>query len=123
MEEDKEIGFLKTKKLLELQRRLAVQQAKKIEKTAREVLLQRLVDRGIEVLESAEASYPKETSIVVEKLAQLIRRGTVQGGISGGELLSLFRSLGMSIHVETTISVEKHGKIISLAEKLKSEEN
>lgn len=121
MEGDRELEFLKAKKLLELQRRLKAQERK--EKSAREVLVSRLVDRGVEVLEAAEASYPKETALIVERLAQLIKNGSIKGYIAGGELLSLFRALGLRVSVQTTISVEEHGKFVPLAEKLKSKDD
>ena len=39
----------------------------------RGILKNRLHDRGLEVLEIAERTYPNETKQIVEKLAQLIR--------------------------------------------------
>jgi hypothetical protein len=51
----------------------------------------------------------------------LISRGQVDK-ITGGELLQLFRSLGMRVSVRTTISVAERGKVVSLADKLKQGE-
>ena len=86
----------------------------------REVLLKALTDRGDEVLAAAESSYPREMSILIPKLAVLIRQGKVTT-IPGGELLQFLRSLGMRVSVSTSISVEEHGKFVSLADKLKRE--
>ena len=72
-------------------------------------------------MEIAERTYPNETKQIVEKLAQLIRERKINGYISGGELLELFRSLGMNIRVNTSISVQKGDKLIPLSEKLKGE--
>ena len=87
----------------------------------RGILKNRLHDRGLEVLEIADRTYPNETKQIVEKLAQLIRERKINGYISGGELLELFRSLGMNIRVNTSISVQKGDKLIPLSEKLKGE--
>ena len=43
--------------------------------------------------------------------------------ISGGELLALFRAVGLNIRVNTTIKVEDKGKLISFSEKLKQQKN
>ncbi len=118
MGEDKELDLLKAKRLLELKKKLT---EKPKEETARDLVLSRLVDRGEEVLMIAEKYYPKNTAIVVDKLAELIRSGSFKGFISGGELLWLFRSLGMNIHIETKIMIKEDGRLISIKEKLKSD--
>jgi len=120
MEKDKELEMLKAKKLLELRKKLVSEKPK--ETTAREIVASRLVDRGIDVLEAAEQYYPKETVIVVGKLAELIKKDVVKGSISGGELMWLFRNLGIDVRVETKILIEEHGKLVSLKDKLKLEE-
>lgn len=93
---------------------------KKNQPSDREVLLKALRDRGDEVLSAAEAAYPREMRLMIPKLAELIRQGKIVT-ITGGELLQFFRSLGMRVSVSTSISVEDHGKFVSLAEKLKQE--
>jgi DNA-binding transcriptional regulator YiaG len=65
MEEDIELKLLKAKKMAELAKKL---QEKSREKTAREIVLEHLVDRGDEVLIKAEELYPREMKIIVEKL-------------------------------------------------------
>ncbi len=76
--------------------------------------------RGLEVLENAEGQFPNETKIVIEKLAELISSGEINEQIDGGKLLLLFRSVGLNVRVQTKISVEKDGKLVSLSEKLSS---
>lgn len=122
MESDKELEKLTAKRMREMKKRVAVEREK--EKKApvmdsREILTSKLVDRGVEVLQVAESSYPAQTQIVIERLAEMIKKGMIHESISGGELLSVFRSLGMRVSVDTTISVGKHGRTVSLAEKLK----
>ena len=121
MGEDKEIDLLTAKKFLELKKKLVQKKTVPKEETSRDLVLSRLVDRGDEVLTVAEKYYPKNTAIVVDKLAELIRSGSFKGFISGGELLWLFRSLGMNIHIETKIMIKEDGRLISIKEKLKSD--
>lgn len=115
MENDKDLELLRSKKLMELQKR---SQPKK-EKTHRDILKDRLYDRGEEVLRIAEKYYPKETKSIITKLADLIKSGTLKDYISGGDLLWLFRNIGMKIRIETNIMVEDHGKLFSLKDVLK----
>ncbi len=109
------------KKLLQMKSKLASGKPKEEakEKTSRELLVEKLVDRGTEVLEAAENMFPKETAIVVNKIGELIKKGAVKGYISGGELLQVFRSLGLRVRVPTTITIAKDGETMTLAQKLK----
>jgi len=43
----------------------------------------------------------------------------IKDRISGRELLSLFRSVGVNVRINTTIQIEDHGKLVSLQDKLK----
>jgi|YelNatPaOPRAMG01_1025707.scaffolds.fasta_scaffold23381_4 DNA-binding TFAR19-related protein (PDSD5 family) len=118
-EKDIDIDIIMRRKLLELQRKAS--QANR-QRTPKEVLLAMLYDRGDEVLEAAEKQYPAETKMIVEKLADLVQRGKLKGKISGGALLWLFRQFGMNVHIETTIRIEKDGKMVSIADKLRAED-
>ena len=55
-------------------------------------------------------------------IIELIKNGKIQGSISGGELLSVFRNAGLRITVPTSISVSKDGKMTSLSDKLSKRE-
>ena len=129
-EEDKELELLKAKRLLEMQKNISQQQkqeelklTKETQKvntpSPREILVKHLGYRGLEVLENAESQFPNETKMVVTKLAELIQSGEVTEIIDGGKLLALFRSVGISIRVNTTINVEQDGKLVSWSDKLK----
>ena len=111
MEEDKELEKLKQKKLNEIMNKIEKQHNEKNPKT---ILKSKLIDRGEEVLDIAEKAYPNETKAVIKKLSELIKQGKIQNLISGGELLSIFRNLGLNFSVSTSISVSKDGKITSL---------
>lgn len=117
MSEDKDLEILTGRKIIEMRKRLAA--SKPVKHSDREIVWARLVDRGTEVLQAAEASYPKETPMILKNVAELIKKGVVTGYISGGELLWLFRRLGLNVSVETKILVEDLGKFVSLADKLR----
>lgn len=124
--EETTLRMLNAKKLLELKRRASAASNKDSSSntkgpkppTDRQILLKALVERGEEVLLSAEASYPNEMRLLIPKLADLVREGKVST-ISGGELLQFLRAIGLRVSVATSISVEEHGKFVSLADKLR----
>ncbi|HET7642644.1 MAG TPA: DNA-binding protein [Nitrososphaeraceae archaeon] len=126
MEEDPDIEILKAKKMQEMMQRLRKHKKESIEKnnikrkpSEREILLSYMYDRGDEVLNLAEFQFPTETRAITNRIVELINTGEINRKISGGELLSLFRSLGLNIRINTTIKIEDHGKYVSFAEKLK----
>ena len=129
--DDADLKMLNARKMIEMRRRMNIEAARKAEEekraerlknqpSDREVLVRALWDRGDEVLAAAEAAYPREMRSIIPQLAMLIKQKKVST-ISGGELLQLFRSIGMRVSISTSISVEDHGKFVSLAEKLKQE--
>ena len=85
----------------------------------KEILLKYLYDRGDEVLRLADSQFPVQTRIIVKRIVELIKSGEIDSLISGGELLAIFRSVGLRIRVDTNIRIEDHGKYISFGEKLK----
>lgn len=120
-EYDPELEIIKARKLREMKKKANVEKPK--EKSDRDLVVEHLVDRGTEVLVAAESQFPRESAIVVSKIAELIKNGELQGTISGGALLSLFRSIGLRIRMDTKIRVEDHGKLVSLSDRLKSTKN
>ena len=119
---DPELEIIKARKLRELKKKATSDKKAKEVKSDRDLLIENLVDRGMEVLAAAESQYPRETAIIVTKLAEFIRNGELQDKISGGALLSLFRSIGLRVRMDTKISVEEHGRLVSLADRLKNKE-
>ncbi len=128
------LKMLNARKMIELRRKIAASQTKTLEQekntvarekskpSDREIVLASLTDRGDEVFQSAESRYPREMSSLIPAIARLIREKKIDK-ITGGELLQFFRSLGMRISVQTSISVEDHGKFVSLADKLKRDKD
>jgi DNA-binding TFAR19-related protein (PDSD5 family) len=130
--DDPDIELIKARKLKEMKDKAAAFERAKAASTAqqqkkqpspREVVSGFLYSRGDEVLQLAYEQFPAQTEAIVFKIAQLIQSGELGERISGGELLSLFRSVGLRVRVDTTIKVEDDGKFIPLSEKFKQQED
>jgi DNA-binding TFAR19-related protein (PDSD5 family) len=128
--EDPDIAIIKARKLKELWKHAAMEKSKAarreheqkpITKTDNEIVSDYLYDRGGEVLGLAMTQFPTQTRIIIKRIADLIRLGEIQQRISGGELLALFRSIGINVRINTTIKIEDHGKLVSFSEKLKEQ--
>ena len=128
-EEDKDLERLKAKRLAEMRDNLSSQRAQERitaskneqqdkKPSPREIIVKRLGYRGMEVLQNAEYQFPKETEIIVLKLSELISSGDIKEVLDGGNLLALFRAVGINIRMKTKINVEKDGKFVSLSDKL-----
>jgi len=129
-EEDSELEKLQAKRLAEMQRNISSlkqttteEPEKKETKSPREIVVDYLGFRGTEVLENAESQFPKETKSIVDQLSKLIESGELDEKLDGGQLLSLFRSVGLRVRMKTTINVEQDGKFVSLSEKITSSKN
>lgn len=126
-DEDPEIAIIKARKMKQLKEKAALNEKIKEVETKmtvtktndKEIVLKYLYDRGDEVLRLAESQYPIQTEIIVKRIADLIKSREIDSLISGGELLSIFRSVGLRVRVDTNIRIEDHGKFISFGEKLK----
>ena len=119
MSEDDELERLKAKRLAEMQKNLSSNQKQKKDKlTPREIVITKLGFRGLEVLENAEYQFPRETPIVIVKLAELISSNQILDILDGGHLLALFRTIGINVRMKTKINIEEDGKFISLSDKL-----
>lgn len=122
MSDDSDIEIIKARKMMELRKKAAAQEKAKAVKTPKETVLSFLYDRGDEVLKAAYAQYPTQTEAIVNRIAELAAAREIQQKISGGELLSLFRSIGMRVRLDTSIKIEDHGKMVSFSEKVKQNE-
>ena len=128
MSEDKDLERLQAKRLEEMRKNLsfqnrqdkiaASQKEQKAKLTPREIIIKQLGYRGLEVLQNAEYQFPKETEIISLKLSELISSGDITEVLDGGNLLALFRSVGINVRMKTKINVEKDGKFVSLSDKL-----
>ena len=131
--DDSDLELIKARKMKKLQEQLASKEKDKINlelqnktnknkpvgiDSERNFLLSYLYDRGDEVLKLAERQFPLQTKIVIKRLNEMIRFGEISK-ISGGDMLAVYRSLGLNIRVDTHISISDHGKTISFSDKLK----
>ena len=128
--DDSELERLKAKRLAEMQKNISSQHkvddlsntsSEKPSTNPRDVLVDKLGYRGLEVLENAEFQFPNETKIIILKLSELIKAKEINEILDGGKLLSLFRSIGISVRMETKINVEQDGKFVSLSDKLNNQ--
>jgi len=128
LDEDMELKMINARKLAELKRRAerasaaslaATAAASKPEKTSRDVVLDALYERGDEVLQTAYQAYPRQTEVIVDQLARILKQAGARERISGGELYALFRNLGLRFSLKTTIKVQDKGKFVDLKDKLK----
>ena len=122
--DDPDIDIINARKLRELREKAAAMEKAKDNqqqqpKSSREIVSAYLYDRADQVLDLAYGQYPSQTEAIVARIARLILAGEITSRISGGELLALFRTVGLNIRVNTTIKVEDKGKLISFSEKLK----
>jgi DNA-binding TFAR19-related protein (PDSD5 family) len=127
-DDDPDITIIKARKMKELQKQAAIHEKMKAMKqhehqprTDREIISGYLYNRGEEVLNLSESQFPIQTKAVVKKIVELIKVGEINQRISGGELLALFRSVGMNVKVNTSIRIEDHGKLVSFSDKLRYE--
>ena len=126
-DEDAELAIIKARKMKQLKEKAALSEKIKEDEIKtnmtkiddKEILLKYLYDRGDEVLRLADSQFPVQTRIIVKRIVELIKSGEIDSNISGGELLAIFRSVGLRIRVDTNIRIEDHGKFISFGEKLK----
>ena len=125
--DDPDIDIINARKLKELREKAAAMEKAKASqqeqqpKSSREIVSAYLYDRADKVLDLAYEQYPAQTEAIITRIARLILDGEITSRISGGELLTLFRSVGLNIRVNTTIKVEEDGKLISFSEKLKQQ--
>lgn len=126
-DDDAELAIIKARKMKQLKEKAALSEKIKENEVKtnmtkiddKEILLKYLYDRGDEVLRLADSQFPVQTRIIVRRIVELIKSGEIDSLISGGELLAIFRSVGLRIRVDTNIRIEDHGKYISFGEKLK----
>jgi DNA-binding TFAR19-related protein (PDSD5 family) len=112
-----------------MRKRMLLSQSKPVEPAPkqeqidpRKVVAGILAGRAVEVLETARRYYPAEISELESRLAQAILSGGLTGPISGEELYSFLRRLGLSFSLDIKIRVREGGKLKSLEEKLRGKD-
>ena len=128
-DDDSELQRLQAKRLAEMQKNISARETiEPVEPTSkspkekilspRDFVVKQLGFRGLEVLTNAESQFPNESKVVIEKLCELIKTGEITEILDGGKLLTLFRSIGLSIRMATKINIQQDGKFVSLTDKL-----
>jgi DNA-binding TFAR19-related protein (PDSD5 family) len=125
-DDDSELQRLQAKRLAEMQKNISSRETveekpKSTEEkivNPREALIKQLGFRGLEVLTNAESQFPNETKMIINKLYELIKTGEITEILDGGKLLGLFRSIGLSVKMDTKINIQQDGKFVSLTDKL-----
>ena len=128
-DDDSELQRLQAKRLAEMQKNISSRETMEtVEPTTeslkekilspRDLVVKQLGFRGLEVLTNAESQFPNEAKVVIEKLCELIKTGEITEILDGGKLLTLFRSIGLSIRMATKINIQQDGKFVSLTDKL-----
>jgi DNA-binding TFAR19-related protein (PDSD5 family) len=121
-----EIEILRQKKALELRKKMIRSQEKALPPqplapkiSPRETVRRILAGRGEEVLETARRYYPKEVGQVEDTLAGLIDSGRLKGPLSGEELYSFLRRVGLVFNMDVKIRVKEHGELKTLEQKFR----
>jgi len=121
-----EIELLRQKKALELRKKMLLSQEKPTlaqpvpaKLSSRETVRKILEGRGGEVLETARRYYPKEVGQIEDTLAGLIESGRLKGQVSGEELYSFLRRIGLVFNMDVKIRVKERGELKTLEEKFR----
>jgi len=116
---DDELEALKRKRLLELQRRMALcSQEKEGPIDVHKVLDSVFRGRAWEVFNEANSQYPNEMAEIKHSLVSLVSEGKLKE-IDGEQLFALLRNVGLDVRLNSKIKVISHGKTQSLSEKIK----
>ena len=121
-----EIDLLRQKRALELRKKMLLSQEKPTpvavetpKLNSREVVRKILAGRGIEVLETARRRYPREVGLIEDNLARLIESGRLKGPVSGEELYSFLRRIGLAFSMDVKIRIKERGELKTLEEKFR----
>jgi len=128
---DDEQERLKRKKIQEIHRRIATQQAsqaaqalakdKSKEPSTDQILDGIFGDRGWEVWRAAREQFPKVIPQVEQALVDAVKQGKIGQKIDGGGLAMFLRQIGLPLRLNTQIRFAEHGELKTLEQKLKSE--
>ena len=113
MSEDPDINIIKARKMKEMRELAAAMEKARMKKQNQnnrsktsEIISRYLYDRGQEVLNLAESQFPLQTKAIINRIVELISTGEINQRISGGELLALFRAVGINVRVTTSIKIK-----------------
>jgi DNA-binding TFAR19-related protein (PDSD5 family) len=125
---DKELDYLKRKKLLELRKRLIEKQIADSQKQKQkeqqpkkpiDILKTIFGENAWDVWRIAEQQHPKTTKTVANTLVTLLKAGKIREKITGEQISSLFTQLGVPLRFKTKIRIFEGGELKTIADKLR----
>ena len=133
MPDDSSIELLKRRRLLDIRRKLLIERVESMKEEEqekekkpgqeklgpKEVLKKRFVGRAWEVWYTAEAQYPEVMVRLADAMVSLIKAGKLSGPITGEQLYSFFRRLGLRVRLKTKIRIYEGGELKSIADKMR----
>ena len=123
---DRALEALKRKRLRQLRKKLSLEESiktkeKETEKLDSKQILNRVFSgRAWEVFHAAHSQFPQVMDKITVALVKLVSSGRVTM-INGKQLYVFLRKLGLRVRLNTKITFTDHGKLKSLAEKLKED--
>ena len=117
---DSELAAIRRSKLRELKRRLSAKQRKTEEIDTDKILNGIFKGRAWEVFNAASYQFPNVMKEVKKALAKLALSGRLKA-ITGEQLFIFLRTLGLRVKLDTKIRYAEHGKLKSVAEKMKED--
>ena len=117
---DSELAAIRRSKLRELKRRLSAKQRKTEEIDTDKILNGIFKGRAWEVFNAASYQFPNVMKEVKKALAKLALSGKLKA-ITGEQLFLFLRTLGLRVKLDTKIRYAEHGKLKSVAEKMKED--
>ena len=115
---DRELEAIKTKKLHELQKKIALNEQKREEPDGNKILNRVFKGRAWEVFNAAKSQFPGAMAGIERLLITLALEGKISE-IHGEQLYALLKEIGLRVKLNTTIKVASHGKTKLISEKFK----
>jgi DNA-binding TFAR19-related protein (PDSD5 family) len=117
---DSELAAIRRSKLRQLKRRLSAKQRKTEEIDADKILNEIFTGRAWEVFNAASYQFPNVMKEVKKALAKLALSGRLKA-VTGEQLYLFLKTLGLRVRLDTRIRYAEHGKLKSLADKIKED--
>lgn len=117
---DSELAAIRRNKLRELKRRLTAKQKKTEEIDADKILNGIFKGRAWEIFNAATYQFPDVMKQVKKALVKLALSGRLKA-VTGEQLHLFLKTLGLRVRLDTTISYAEHGKLKSIADKMKED--
>ena len=116
---DSELERLRRRRMAQYFKRLnSIKEEKKEEVSKQDLLNQIFVGRAWEVFNATQAQYPQVADRLSDVIVQLFSAGRIKK-LSGQELYSLLKKMGLRVKLKTTIRIKENGKMKSIEEKMR----